>query len=160
MLFSNDYIQGMANVLAQEPNTLGAGTTLRMGLFLNDITPSPETDFADLDIATTNGLAAVACATGVATLVWKPDTGVYGFLLNEPAGGFNWVATGVDDPAQVVYGAALWNTDGGDVLIASARFTDPITINVVGQFIGLSAIPGYLAAPFIGDEGSITPDLG
>jgi hypothetical protein len=118
----------------------------------NDFTPDPTLATTDFTPITTHGLAPKSFGAGAAKLLYDPLNGVWSFVLNEPAGGLNFICTGTDSPPQVAYGYIVYNDDSS-TLIAMARFTNPISFSHVGVGILLSADVGALAGPFIGDNG-------
>lgn len=150
MLFTNTFIDAAAVTLAAELAQLGAGADLSIGLFSNDITPDPALIYTDLVPITTNGIGPKAMGAGVAIRVWDVNLGVWGFQLREPAGGLNFVTTSAPTTPITAYGWFLYNSDT-EILLATGRFQEPKVFTIIGDFAEISAIVGWLAAPFIGD---------
>jgi len=97
----------------------------------------------DLTYASGNGLDPITSGEGNGTLV-NDGLGHSGVALLEPAGGFNWVASGVSDPVTTVYGIAVvkFVTDD-EFLFGVVAFDTPIVVDHAGQFLSGSSLFGY-----------------
>lgn len=159
MLFCNEFINGTAQLIADDVAHLGSGDAGKVALITNDITPDPARVFTDFTLASGNGLNAKVLGAGSAQLLWDPVLGTWRFVVNEPAGGLNFICTAVADPVVTAYGYILYNNDDS-ALIAMAKFTSPIVFDHIGKGVLLSADVGGLATRFIGDDGTVvTPDV-
>jgi len=150
MVFTNHYIDAAAQLLAAQVTGLGAGLDLTIALFTNDITPDPTTQFDDLVLATAPGIAEKAGVAGAAKLVWDKTAGVWGFSVTEGAPGFTFILSAPQAPAIIAYGYAVIDGASG-ALIAAQKFETPAEFARVGDYVEVSSIVGWLAAPFIGD---------
>lgn len=150
MIFTDAYINLAAMDMSTQAYGLGGGISLSIGLFKNDIQPDAALQIGDIDPITGDGLSLKPMAAGNATLVWDDGIGVWGFKLQEPIGGLNFICASAPAEPPTAYGWFLTNT-GDDTLIATGRFPEPITFTKPGDFAEVSAIVGWLAAPYIGD---------
>lgn len=160
MLFTNFFIDEVADQMLSDSLTFGTGIAGKIALIGNDFTPAADLLYTDLTFLSGNGLSAKALGAGSTQKIWNSDLGVWGFLLDEPTGGFNFVLTAVPDPVPTVYGYAYYNTDPTNQLLATAKFTTPVIMDTVGKAILLSAKVGELAAPFIGGNEIVEADVG
>lgn len=124
MIVANRYV--LANML-DELRATGATLNLcSIKLFVNDITPTPDSDTPDFTECTMTGYASVP-------LVWTPATiqpdGFAALVANLAAFSFTVVPPEV---VQTVYGYYVVKTTGGAFNYAE-RFDTPFTPTYVGQ---------------------------
>jgi len=151
MHFTNKFIDATALQLAAMPDYLGSGISLTLGLIESDFVPDADLKIDDIIICTVPQLSEKAAALGATKLVWDATSGVWGYQLNEPAGGFNWTLTADLAEPKTIYGYSLQNADTSE-LFATFKFAEPVVFSKVGDHKELSSIIGWLGAPFIGDR--------
>jgi len=142
------------NFFAQQVNTLVRNSTDLMNpaspnllkLVNAPFTPTGSLVYADLSWATFDGSDPIANASGAPNVVFDPDTGQWGLVMKEPAGGFTWIVGDAGGLPETIYGYALVNSDE-DTLLASALLPSPIVLTATGQFVQLSALFGYCSNP-------------
>jgi len=155
MIFTNLFITDTASSIAEDADYFAAGADLSIALVENDFTPDPSLEIADVALLSSNGITPKALGAGAAHKIWDDVWGVWGFAINEPAGGLLFQLTSIPDPVITAYGWALYNSDT-QALIATARFDEPIVLTTIGQYVEISAIVGWLQAPFIGDKPTLS----
>jgi len=155
MLLTTLATDALVAAMSAEAVVFGAGVDLEFRLIGADFALDPNAGEADLTYLTGNGLTPKTFAAGDATIVRSGIGGTYGMLLHEPAGGMNFTNTAVDSPdPQVAYGYALVNL-AEVALIAICKFTTPVTFDIVGKTIELSALVAQAEPDFIGGNESI-----
>lgn len=134
------------DLLGDDTLTLSPTTAVDLNVHLakNDFAPGPSLELADLEEADFGGYAVLNPSAAPLKLI-DPATQDGIVQLTEPAGGWNWVASG-SPPAnvpQTIYGVYI--TDNDDLtLYAAARLDTPIVIAQAGDFIN----PGKLQVRF------------
>jgi hypothetical protein len=123
-------------LLAADPTTLApAGTGNKVAVIIAPFTPVETLVAADLTLATTNGLAAVVCATGTQAAGLDPVTGAQIItLIPGAAPGFYWLTSGTFPPSITVYGYALLD-NAETTLLAVAPLNTPVVLTQTGQVL-------------------------
>jgi len=132
MLPSQEILDAAAALLAADTATLDNATDVEVILFKDPITPTPATVVGDLTPADFDGYAPLAKAASGPVVTTDPDTGDKLIRIPDPAGGWNWVTSGVTNLPQTIYGYALTDNTGAD-LYGIHVFDTPITLTAAGQ---------------------------
>lgn len=140
----------IATLIAADTAFLAATTPITIKLTTNVFTPSPTVTLGDLTFATFTGSAAKTVVTGTQLVVHDPVTDGYGVQLKEGAGGFNFVCTAAPTSPETITGYAV--ILNGVTLIAAARLDADKEIRVVGDFVELDSIFGFLPAEPFADQ--------
>lgn len=121
-------------LLADDVATLAPVAGNKLVLYINDMTPSENSELADFTPATFTGSTPIVVEPLTQPEGYVPGSGDSRIALSPPAGGFRWECTAGTGLPQTVYGYYLTDTTGADYL-AAQRFTDPIVIANVGDAI-------------------------
>jgi len=105
-------------------------------LFTNNLTPTPQTVFADIVEPTFTGYVSKTSGNGPVVASIDPLTGEYLCVIPMPAGGFRWVCTVTPGAPQIIYGAFIKGNITANT-IRCYKFDQPITIAVVGDQIDI-----------------------
>jgi len=155
MLLTTLAIDKLVADMAADTVVFGAGVNLQILLIGEDFALDQNAGMDDLLYLTGNGLSGKTLGAGDATIVRSGIGGTYGMQLHEPVGGLNFTATAVDSPdPQVAYGYALINSDE-DALLGMCKFTSPVTFDIVGKSIEISALVALAEPDFIGGNATI-----
>ena len=131
---------GLGEALAADTATLApAVTPNKIALVIANFSLTENLAIGDLTYATFAGGSAKAGVAGDQQAGVKPLTGDQAITILAPAGGWRWECTAAPTPIQVVYGFALAN-DAGDELLAAALLDTPIAIGDVGDFLDLGSV--------------------
>jgi len=102
-------------------------------------TPGLDLVFADLSLANFDGSTGLT-QDDEPVIYTDPGTGDIIVNLVEPAGGWEWVTSGVTNLPQTIYGYALLNAAGNAVLAVTEPLASPITLNAAGQGIDAGSL--------------------
>ena len=130
------------NLVATDTTWLANASPNTVALVIAPFTPAPTLQASDLTLASFTGGDPKSITAGNQTKIFDSTTGRRGILLVEPAGGLNFVCTGLTGLPQTVYGYALLKADG--TLIATALLDTPQTIVAVGNNVLINATFGFL----------------
>jgi len=108
-------------------------------LAIANFVPGLDLLLAGLTEATFPGYAALDVGVGAQDVYYDAADGLLTIRLVEPAGGWNWISTGAPGVPETIYG--LYVTDNADaVLLGSMLLEDPVTIDAIGQGLGVGDI--------------------
>jgi hypothetical protein len=139
----NDAVQTSTIFWPTDPVTV-------ISLVISPFVPGPDVSIADLTQATFDGSSQLSIPTQPQIVVLDNETGRLGILLKEPVGGYKWVCTADPDPAQIVYGYAVYSSED-DVTFFTELLPSPVTISSIGNFVELSGLIGYLSLDAYGN---------
>jgi hypothetical protein len=150
MLASNVILDALASLLANDPLTLApVANAVHVHLAVNAFTPGPGLLITNFVEATYPGSAAKNAGVGPQQNFIDAVTGQRTVQLIEPVGGWHWVATGLTNLPQDVYG--IYVTDNADAVVyGSARLEGPISITAIGQAIDVAQVRFTFFAPVLG----------
>jgi len=130
----------LGELLAADATTLApAANANEMILFMNNVNVNEDLVIGDLTPATFDGYAPIAGAIGAQESGFNPATGEQVITIKVPAGGYRWETTGVTNLPQTIYGFALTDSTGAN-LLGAELLTTPVVLNAVGQVIDLGAV--------------------
>jgi hypothetical protein len=150
MLASNVLLDALASLLASDPTTLApVANAVHIHLAVNAFTPGPNLLITNFVEATYPGSAAKSAGVGPQQNFVDALTGQRTVQLIEPVGGWHWVATGLTNLPQDVYG--IYVTDNADLIVyGSSRFDGPIPISAIGQAIDVPQVRFTFFNPVLG----------
>jgi hypothetical protein len=146
----------LPTLLAADASTLApAALALAVSLVTAPFTPGRNTRYADLTKAAGAGLEPKAPAVGAQTMGFDPSKNAWKVILKEPAGGWNWVSTGVETPAETVEGYVVSNNDNSQTYGSDVLPNGPVTVAAVGVVVSVGEIVVWIPAGLItGDQPS------
>jgi len=116
--------------IAVDGFTGGPGDGAKIGLYLNDVTPTPSSVVDDFNIDTIGG------ATQPKAITWAPAF-INDNLQGEARGGLiNWLTANDTGLPVTAFGYIIVDTTGA-VLLLAERFAVPYTFNRIGQTFSL-----------------------
>jgi hypothetical protein len=128
--------KAQADLLVADTNTLGAVVALGVHLAKANFAPSLNLVIADLVQADFDGYATKAAGAAPYDAYYDAVSGFYTVRIKEPAGGWNWITTGLTNLPQTIYGAYLANGAGTD-LYGSMLFAEPVVLTDIDQGVGI-----------------------
>jgi hypothetical protein len=129
----------LGTLLADDTTTLAPVAANNVHIIIAPFTEIETLTVADLTLATANGLAHIACATGNQEVAIDPVSLAQIITIVPGAGtGFRWVSSGITTNI-IVYGYALIDSTGA-TLLAVQSFPTPIIITATGQQIDADPI--------------------
>jgi len=130
--------QKLGTLLAADSGTLAPATLAnQIALIIAPFTPNENLTPGSLTLATTNGLAAILCATGAQEVALDAVTGAQVITLVPGAGsGFRWVSSGTFTSPITVYGVAVLDNAGAN-LWAVAALPSPVVFQAAGYALDL-----------------------
>jgi len=121
-----------AALLAADTATLDNATDVEVILIKEPFTAGPDLVIGDLTEADFDGYAPLAKAAASPSVTTDPATGDKLIRIPDPAGGWNWVTSGVTNLPQTIYGFGL--TDGaGTTLYGVQSLDEPVELTASGQ---------------------------
>ncbi len=114
------------------------GDENKMHVIIAPFTQSETLTVADLTLATDHGLASIVVSPAV-TIGVDPSTDAQKMVLapNVAGPGFLWTSSGSFPPNITVFGFAMINSTGED-LVCTEKLTNPIVLTDVGQIVEFS----------------------
>jgi len=125
-----------AELLAADPDTLGADPANKVHLYMNNVTPAESSILADFTEASFDGHTAIPTATDAQACGIDPATADSVIDLIPGAGGFRWETSGMTNLPQTIYGYYLTDSTSA-TLLAAQRFATPVTLTETGQAINI-----------------------
>ena len=136
-----------AALVAQIATALATTTPLdqasalnRVALVMAPFTPTPQTLYADLVLATFTGSTPKTVALGAQGAAQDPVTNQEVITIVEPVGGWRFVTSDAVNLPQTIYGFALFDSTGPGPLIGSQILEEPVTLTAAGQEINLGTV--------------------
>jgi len=125
-----------ADLLTADATTLAPPALANhVHLTMAPFTPNLDMVLGDFTEATFDGYAALDLGVGSQPIYYDAETGLLTITLEDPAGGYHWVTTGVTNLPQTIYGCYV--TDNADAVLLGAMALDtPQTLSASGE--GLS----------------------
>jgi hypothetical protein len=136
------------DLIAQDPGSLApAVNKLRVHLVKAPFTPESVQVPADLVEADFVGATFLEAGAGACQEFFNPG-GERCVQLNEPLGGWHWVATVAPSPAQTIYG--FYVTDHANAILYGSDIITPTqVVNAVGQGVDIPWIRFTLVPPVL-----------
>jgi len=133
-------LNALQTLLGEDPATLAPVTDgLLVHLANAAFTPSVSLVLAGLSEADFTGAAALEAGAGPCQLFTDGISGLRVIQLNEPLGGWHWQPTNTSNLPQIIYG--YYVTDNpATVLYGAALFPTPYNLSAVGQGIDVGQI--------------------
>lgn len=128
-----------ADLLVADLASLGAAAALNVHLAKAVFVPSLDLALASLTEADFDGYAAIAAGAAPYDAYYDALTGLYTVRVKEPAGGWNWLTTGVTNLPQTIYGAYLTN-NANTTLWGSMLLPEAVTLDAADQGVGIGDI--------------------
>lgn len=128
-LFVSAMVAGILDMAAFTLATLGKVVPIKA-----PYTYTPNLVLADLTLADFDGSTPIA-QDAVPSTYTDPLTGDSVIALTAPAGGFQWVTSGVTNLPQTIYGYALTDAAGTTLVAVTDPLTTPIPLTATGQGI-------------------------
>jgi hypothetical protein len=130
----------LGNLLIADPTTLAPPTLAnKVSLVGAPFALTENLTVAGLTLLNQNGLVALSGVAGSQEVALDPTTQQQTITLNPPAGGWRWVSSGTFTAAVTVYGWALTDNAGANLLAAQTLPT-PVVINAAGYQVDLDPI--------------------
>jgi hypothetical protein len=130
----------LGTLLADDTTTLAPAEDANLlGLVTNSFTLVETLTAGDLTIASTNGLAPIACATGDQGVGIDPVSQQQIITIIPGMGTFRWVSSGSFTEPITVYGFALTDSTGA-TLIAAQTLATPVVFSEAGYQIDLDPV--------------------
>jgi len=137
----------LGELLAADPDTLGAATANKIALVIAPFTPSENLTLLDLTLATFTGSTPKAGVADEQEAGIDPVTGEQKVTILAPLGGWRWECTGAPAEAETVYGFALVD-NAAAALLGTDTLVDPVEIASVGDFVDLGKVEvGFVLQP-------------
>lgn len=133
-LFVTAMVDGILAMAAFTVGTLGKVVPIKA-----PYTYSPDMALADLTLADFDGSTPIA-QSAVPSTYTDPLTGDAIIAITAPAGGFQWVTSGVTNLPQSIYGYALTNAAGSVLVAVTDPLTTPLPLTETGQGIDAGEI--------------------
>lgn len=133
---SREIWKAQADLLVADVNTLGAVAALNVHLAKAIFVPSLDLAVAGLTEADFDGYAAKPAGAAPYDAYYDALTGLYTVRIKEPAGGWNWITTGVTNLPMTIYGVYLTDNTDAD-LYGSMLLEQPVTLDAVDQGVGI-----------------------
>lgn len=128
--------KAQADLLVADVATLGAAAALNVHLAKAVFVPSLDLLVGSLTPADFDGYAAKAAGAAPYDAYYDALTGLYSIRVKEPAGGWNWLTTGVTNLPQTIYGVYLTNSTNA-TLYGSLLLAEPVTLDAIDQGVGV-----------------------
>jgi hypothetical protein len=139
MIATVDLRAKAAILLAADAASLAPATDAnKLALIAAPFTPGESLTFADLTLATFDGSTPILVGVGTQPTGFDPNNTDMLIDLLPPVTGFRWETTGTTDLPQTIYGVALLN-HAADTLLASERWSTPVTLTAINQRIDAGA---------------------
>jgi len=140
-------------LLAADASTLApAALALNVSLVTAAFTPGRSTRYADLTKAAGAGLEPKSPAVGAQLMGFDPSRNAWKVILKEPAGGWNWLATALEDPVETVYGYVVSDNDNSDTYGSDVLEDGPVLVNAIGVIVSVGEIAVWIPAGLITGE--------
>lgn len=140
----------IAALIAADTTLLASADPVTIKLTTNIFTPSPTLTLGDMAFAAFTGSAAKTVTTGTQVVIHDEESDGFGVQMKEPVGGFNFVCTAAPGTPEVITGYAVILNNA--TLIATARLDADKEVRVVGDYVDLPAIFGFLPAQPFADQ--------
>jgi hypothetical protein len=130
----------LGNLLAADSTTLAPGVTAnKIALIMNPFALSENLRLADLTFATFTGSTAISGATGAQEVGVDPTTLQQVIEIKAPIGGYRWITGDTVNLPQTIYGYALTDSTGAN-LLGVASLPTPIILQDAGQFVSIDPV--------------------
>lgn len=141
----------IADLIAKDGSGAGLnGDPTNVRLTTNEFSPSPTLVVGGLEFAAFVGSDQISIGTGEQLVVRKPDDSAWG-VGGRAATALYWVCSEAPAVPEVITGYAI--IDSNEELIMACRFSDPITIRRIGDYVSVTPIFGFLSPqPFLTSE--------
>lgn len=139
MLAAQVLIDRIATLLAGDATTLAQVGLVNVHLAKAPFTPGPDLVIGDMTEADFDGYAALAVDSATAQVFTDPTTGEKIIQLDEPAGGWTWITTGVTNLPQTIYGAYVTNSANNVLYGAELLDVQPV-LNASGDGVAVGQV--------------------
>lgn len=139
MIPTNLVQESFCDKMAADSATVAPAATANTIYFVaNPFVPSPDITFADVNIATTEGVVnGIECPVGAQLSSVDPLTKANQIVLKTPVDGYTVVVGTPNDPPEVIYGYMLVKPDS--IILATELLPNPITLDTEGAMIQILA---------------------
>lgn len=141
MVITDTLEERVPTLLAADTTTIApAANACHVHLVTAEFVPGRGTRFGDLTIAAGAGLEEKSAGVGAQTMGYDPVRQAWKVVIKEPVGGWNWISTAVESPAETVYGYVV--TDNADAATFGSELLPdgPVLVDDTGIIVSVGEI--------------------